>query len=66
GYAPPTNPRTGTVSRPFQTINEAYDFYPLWNGAHMVIEAGTYDDTGLYDKRIRMESRNGAALIGQQ
>lgn len=66
GYAAPTNPRTGTVSRPFQTINEAYDFYPLWNGAHMVIEAGTYDDTGLYDKRIRMESRNGAALIGQQ
>lgn len=66
GYDPPTDPRTGTVSRPFETINDAYEFYPIWNGARMVIEAGIYDDTGFYNRRIRLESRSGAALIGQQ
>lgn len=66
GVSPPTNPLTGSRSKPFKTVNDAYNYYPIWNGAIMVIKAGTYNDTGIYNKRIKMTSEGGTAVIGQQ
>ncbi|MCB0578687.1 MAG: hypothetical protein KDD10_05195 [Phaeodactylibacter sp.] len=66
GVIPPTSPRTGTRSKPFRTVNDAYSFYQIWDGAQMVIKAGTYSDTGIYSTRIRMVSEGGSTVIGQQ
>lgn len=60
-----TDPLTGTEHKPFENINDAYNFYPIWNGARMVIKTGSYSDTGIYDKRIIMTSEGGPAIIGQ-
>ncbi len=66
GVNPPTNPLTGTFSNPFINLNTAYNFYPIWDGAQMVLKSGIYNDTGIYNKRIRITSSGGAAIIGQQ
>ena len=66
GVEPPSNPLTGTQTNPFQTVNDAYNFYPIWDGAQMVIKEGIYNDTGVYSTRIRMISNGGSAIIGQQ
>lgn len=67
GTSPPVwaSPIPGTEAKPFKTVNEAYNWYPIWDGARMVIKAGTYSDTGIYNKRIMMTSEGGAAIIGQ-
>lgn len=59
---------TGILSNPFQTVSDAYGdyIYEIWDGAQLIIEAGTYNDTGTYDKRIRITSKNGSVIIGQQ
>jgi hypothetical protein len=56
----------GIPGNPFNTVNDAYDYYPIWNGARMVIKAGVYDDTGVFSTRIMMTSQGGAAIIGKQ
>jgi hypothetical protein len=50
---------------PFESVNDAFFYYPVWDGTQLIIEAGTYNDTGVYDKRIKITSKNGAAVIGQ-
>jgi len=66
GFDPPTNPLTGTLTRPFKTVNAAYDFYPIWDGAKMVINAGMYNEIGFYNKRILITSIGGTVVIGQE
>lgn len=66
GDALPGANRPGTLTNQFTGPSDAHDYYPLWNGAIMSIDAGIYNDTGLFDKRVKMISRNGAVLIGQQ
>jgi len=66
GVIPPTYPLTGTQTNPFQTINDAYSFYPIWDGAQIVIKSGIYNDIGIYSTRIRMISEGGTVIIGQQ
>lgn len=56
----------GRQDNPFQTVSSAYNYYPIWDGAQMIIKAGTYDDTGVYNKRIKMMSNGGSAIIGRQ
>lgn len=48
------------------SFNEAYDFYPIWNGAEIKLKAGVYSDTGVYDKCILITSEGGSAIIGKQ
>jgi hypothetical protein len=55
----------GTPGNPFESVNDAFFYYPVWDGTQLIIEAGTYNDTGVYDKRIKITSKNGAAVIGQ-
>jgi len=50
--------------RPFLTVNEAYTFYPIWDGAELVIEAGFYPETIVFSKRIRVVAHGGTAIIG--
>jgi len=56
----------GTPSNKFNSVNSAYNHYPIWDGAEMVLKPGVYNDTGFYNKRIRITSSGGAAIIGQQ
>ena len=58
----------GNPNNPFKTVNEAYSdhVYPIWDGAQMVITKGTYSDTGVYNKRIRLTSKGGSVIIGKQ
>ncbi len=66
GVDPPSNPLTGNIQKPFKTVNAAYNFYPIWDGARIVIKAGFYSDTGFYNQRILITSSGGAVIIGQQ
>lgn len=67
GVTPPYGgfPYPGTASRPFRTLNLAYGYYPLWDGAELVLRTGTYNDTGTYTKRVKITSAGGAAVVGQ-
>jgi hypothetical protein len=58
--------RLGTLTNQFTGPMVAHDYYPIWDGAIMSIDAGTYPDTGLLNKRIKLQTRNGTVLIGQQ
>lgn len=58
-------PFPGLPENPFNSLNSAYNYYPVWDGAQMVIKAGTYNDTGIYNKRIKITSEGGTAVIGQ-
>lgn len=55
----------GEESNPFNDFTDAYNYYPIWNGAKVILKAGSYNDTGLYNKRILITSEGGAAIIGQ-
>jgi hypothetical protein len=58
--------RFGTLTNQFTSVMDAHDYYPIWDGAVMSISEGVYDDTGLLNQRIKLQSRNGTVLIGQQ
>ena len=60
-----SNPLTGTKNRPFQTVAGAYSFYPIWDGAKMVIQAANYNETVYLNKRIKISSKGGSAIIGK-
>lgn len=66
GDAVPGVNRFGTLTNQFTGPMAAHDYYPIWDGAIMSIDAGTYPDTGLLNKRIKLVNRNGTVLIGQQ
>lgn len=65
-FGPPswTYPLPGTLIRPFRTVSLAFNWYPAWDGAEIVIK-GRYPETGVFSKRVRITSRGGAAIIGQ-
>ncbi len=56
----------GRRNNPFKKVNDAYNYYPIWNGAKILIKAGEYDDTGIYSTRIQMLSEGGVAIIGKK
>jgi hypothetical protein len=57
----------GTSGSQFDGLTSAQNFYPdLWNGATLSFDAGVYGDTGFINQRVRLISRNGTALIGQE
>lgn len=57
------DPLRGSKASPFKTFNYAYNGYPVWSGAEIVLKAGSYSAVGKYSKRIRILSQGGAALI---
>jgi hypothetical protein len=62
-YDPP--PLQGTPEQPFDTVSNAFNWYPTWDGAEIVIKAGSYPETGTFSKRVRLTSQGGAAILGQ-
>ncbi len=58
--------RWGTKEKPFKNISSSFDYYPIWDGATISIQTGTYNETGLFNKRVRLVSRNGPVVIGKQ
>jgi hypothetical protein len=56
----------GTPSNKFNSVNSAYNHYPIWDGSEMILTPGVYKDTGLYNKRMRITSSGGTVTIGQQ
>jgi hypothetical protein len=53
----------GRPSEPFKTVSEANTV--AWDGAHIVISAGSYPEKLTFSKRIRVVAENGAVIIGQ-
>lgn len=66
---PPVNvtdsPLPGGVLAPFKTLGCAYSVYPAWDGVEIVLQAGSYPETGRLSTRVRLKSRGGAAVIGR-
>lgn len=65
GALPPFSPRTGIINRPYKEFNDAFFTYPVWSGVEIILKQGTYDDVGIYNQRVLIRSRLGAAIIGQ-
>ncbi len=66
GVDPPTTPLTGTITKPFKSIESAYNFYPVWDGAQLIIKPGIYSEVGIFDTRIFLKSQgSGSVIIGQ-
>ena len=55
----------GRMGRPFKTVTEAYNFYPVWDGAELVIGAGSYPETITFSRRIRVVAHGGRVIIGR-
>lgn len=60
-----TGVENGTPSQPFNTVNEAINFYPAWDGAQIKIKAGSYPETLSTSTRVRIISDGGTSTIGQ-
>lgn len=58
-------PISGTNERPFFTVSDAFNFYPGWDGARIVVKNGTYGDIGHYSTRVKISSSGGSAVIGK-
>jgi hypothetical protein len=63
-------PTTGNKPHPFQNLNDATSFYPVWDGADLIFKAGDYRGAGnrglTIDKKVKMTSEGGSAIIGRQ
>lgn len=57
-------PISGTDQRPFFTFSDAFNFYPGWDGAQIVVKNGSYGDIGHYSTRVKISSSGGSAIIG--
>jgi hypothetical protein len=55
----------GSPSQPFKTISKAYNQYPIWDGAQMKIKSGSYPDSLILSKRIRLLAEGGTIRIGE-
>ncbi len=60
-----TGVEDGTTNYPFNTVNEAINFYPAWDGAQVKIQAGTYPETLSTPERVRIISNAGTSIIGK-
>lgn len=58
-------------SNAFNTLFDAYNWYPIWDGAEIVFMSygspfsNNYPFTGILNKRIRLVSKGGAITIGK-
>jgi hypothetical protein len=54
----------GTSGKPFKTVPHAINYYPIWNGTHLVLKPGDYPTGGItLNKRMLITSEGGAATI---
>ncbi len=58
-------PFRGSVQAPFRTLRYACDGYPAWEGAEVVLQAGSYPESVTLTRKIRLTSRGGAATVGR-
>lgn len=63
GWVPFVIQQTGTPWFPFHTIGLAFSYYPVWDGAEILIMPGTYLETGVFSTRVRLESLGGSVII---
>lgn len=62
----------GIPNNPFLTVSEAVLYYPIWDGSQLIIKSGNYNDQSgedfpiVIDKRLRINSEGGSAIIGNQ
>ena len=64
-----SNPLAYPIGRkdfPFKIFNDAFNFYPVWDGAEIRLKAGFYSDKGVYKERVKITSEGGSAVIGKQ
>ncbi|MFN8303422.1 MAG: hypothetical protein U0U46_13095 [Saprospiraceae bacterium] len=54
----------GTKEKPFRTVAEAYNYYPIWDGAQMIIISGSYPEPVFFNRRVRITSQNGIVTLG--
>ena len=57
-------PLPGDIDNPFKTVGFAFDWYPAWDGAEIVVKSGSYNETGTYSTRVKVTSKDGTAIIG--
>lgn len=60
-----TGVENGTPTQPFNTVNEAINYYPAWDGAQIKIKSGSYPETVSTSERVRIISDGGISTIGQ-
>lgn len=57
-------PLIGNKIRPFKTLSDALNYYPIWDGAHIILRAGEYPSAPVnINKRMLITSEGGAAII---
>jgi len=67
GFPPAwADPLPGTAARPFNTVNNAFNWYPAWDRVQIIIRADSYPETGTFSKRVRITSQGGAAIVGKK
>ncbi len=55
----------GCLTNPFRRIIDAYNYYPIWDGAQLNIKSGVYNEIGVFKKRIKITSNGGSTIIGK-
>lgn len=50
--------------RPFRAFSDAVNWYPIWDGAEIVVSGGGYPGSVVLNKRCRVVATGGAARIG--
>lgn len=57
-------PLPGSVDNPFVEFPDAINYYPIWDGAHIILRQGNYPTGGItLNKRLLITSEGGAATI---
>ena len=56
------SPLPGTSSRPFKTVGDAFNWYPAWAGAEIMLGTGSYPETGTFSQRVLLNSQGGAVI----
>lgn len=56
----------GNSENPFKSIQEALNFYPIWDGAEIFIRTGNYPEVLTLSKRIKLNAKEGPVTIGKQ
>lgn len=54
----------GRIDHPFKTFPDAINYYPIWDGAHIILRTGEYPTGGItLNKRLLITSEGGASTI---
>jgi len=54
----------GKPDQPYNTVGEA--IYLAWDGQEIVIKAGFYPENSTIDKKLRLRSKDGTAIFGNE